>query len=88
MLSRTPCAARINCRQRRSPLTGGTHHTKTARRARVRSFRCSNRRAAVPRHFRPNVTHYTHGSTAQKGAPAVHDQCHDHNHLMARFLTK
>jgi hypothetical protein len=85
----TTCAVRINCRCRRPLPTAGPHHAETVGYARTRDHYSTVTEG--PRHpvtSVPHVVHYASDCAAWKGTPAAHDRCHDHDHLMARFLTK
>jgi hypothetical protein len=82
-------ATRINCRQHRPPLTGGTHRAKTAKHTCVRDHYGTTTEG--PRELVTSATqdaHYAHGCTAGKGAPAMHDHSHERSILMARFIIK
>jgi hypothetical protein len=64
-LPETPCAARINCRQRHPSLTSGTHHAEMAGCVRVRDHcGAATEGPRRPITSAPHVSHYTRGCTA------------------------
>jgi hypothetical protein len=88
MLPETPRAARSNCRQRYPPLTGGTYHAETARRACMRDhYGAATEGPRRPVTTAPTSSTMPVAAPPEKACPLCTTTARTAV-LMVRFLTK